>query len=492
MKLRITPGNRAATALSAFLLDCRIGNPFTPAFVKVVSARFLLCCFLLGGFLPKAGAAIDPATEGALQMSLQDCIDYAMSHADTIKNVRLQILKQHAQNNQIKAGALPQINAGGQFDAYIDPQKALLPANFLDPTNPALQGKFTPVQFTPKYQTNANVTARQTLFDGSLLVALKARKTIMEVVRAAANLTEQGVAYNIQRAYYASVIGEQQFRTIGQSLAVARDLADDMRVMYETGVAEKIDVDRSQVQLNNLRSDSLRSASLLLTSKQVLKYTMGMEIDRPIELTDTAITDNVAAAVDLLTEQLDYSRLTQHILAEKTISLAEYNVKRYQLSGLPTLNAYGTQGTNYGAQRFNEVTRFGNYLGFTVVGLQLNIPIFTGLRRVNQVREAKLDVEMAKNRMHLLEQSINFQTAQAQTALKNALLTAENQKRSLGLSTNVLDLARKKFKAGVGSNLEVNQAQTDLLVTQNSYFNALLDVVNAQSDLQFALGGFSR
>lgn len=456
----------------------------------------LICCLLIAAFLPKAGAvpppALDPANEGGFKMSLQDCIDYAMSHADTIKNVRLNILKQHAQNNQIKAAALPSVNASGAFDAYIDPQKALLPAEFLDPNNPELVGKFVGVQFTPKYQSNAALSARQTLFDGSLLVALKARKTIMEVMTAAAKLTEQGVAYNIQRAYYAAVIGEQQFRTIGQSLAVARDLAGDMRIMYETGVAEKIDVDRSQVQLNNLMSDSLRSSSLLAAAKQVLKYTIGMEIDRPIELTDTAITENVSAAIELLTEQLDYSRLTQYYLAEKTVSLAEYNVKRYQLAALPTLNASGTRGANYGSQRFRDMTRINDYLNFAVVGVTLNVPIFNGFLRVNQVKQAKIEVEQAKNRMHLLEQTINFQTAQAQTTLKNALLTSENQKRSLELSLNVLDLARKKFKAGVGSNLEVNQAQTDLLVTQNSYFNALLDVVNAQSDLQFALGGFAR
>lgn len=452
----------------------------------------LICCFLIAGILPnaKAAPALDPTPDGVFRLSLQDCIDYAMRHSDTIKNARLNVLRQHAQNNQIKAAALPSLNAGAEFDAYPDPQKALLPAQFLDPSAP--EGTFVGVQFTPRYQSNGAITARQTLFDGSLLVALKARRTIIEVVKSAADFTEQGVAYNIQKAYYASVIGEQQFRTVSQSLAIARELADDIRIMYETGVAEKIDVDRSQVQLNNLQTDSLRSASLLQTSQQVLKYTMGMEIDREIELTDTAITENVTASVDLLTEQLDYTRRIEHILAEKTISLAEYNVKRYQLAALPTLSAFGTRGVNYGSERFRDMTRFGDYLNFSLVGVQLNVPIFNGFLRVNQVKQAKIEVEQAKNRMHLLELSIDFQAAQAKTTLKNALLAAKNQERSLGLSRNVLELARKKFKAGVGSNLEVNTAQTDLLVSQNAYFMALLDVVNAQSDLQFALGGFGR
>ncbi len=126
------------------------------------------------------------------------------------------------------------------------------------------------------------------------------------------------------------------------------------------------------------------------------------------------------------------------------------------------------------------------------VGLQLNVPIFNGFLRKNQVREAKVDLEMGKNRLHLLKLSLDFQTAQTQTTLRNALLAAKMQERNLALANSIVDLARKKFKAGVGSNLEVNQAQTDLLLSQNNYYSALLDVVNAQADVQKSLGGFAQ
>jgi outer membrane protein TolC len=167
----------------------------------------------------------------------------------------------------------------------------------------------------------------------------------------------------------------------------------------------------------------------------------------------------------------------------------EHNVKRYQLSALPTLSAFGNLGYNYGSNTFSDLTQFRqNYLYSTMVGLQLNVPIFNGFARTNQVREAKIDLEMAKNRLDLLKQSLEFQTAQSQTTLRNALLAAEKQRRNLELANEVVDLARRKFKAGVGSNLEVNQAQTDLLLAQNNFYNAMLDVVNAQADVQKALG----
>ncbi len=454
----------------------------------------LFLTFLVIVLLPLAAAAKPPAQEtGTVRLSLQDCIDFAMGHADTIKNARLAILKQDAANNQIKAAALPHVNGAAQLNDYVNPQVTNVPVGFFTPNDPSDDDVLQPVQFSTKYSSSALLNGSQTLFDGSLLVALKARKTIMEVAREASKLTEQNVRYNIQRAYYAVVIGQQQVRTLAASLATARDMAHDVEVLYKTGFSEKIDVSRSQVQLTNLETDSLRTASLLETGLQALKFTIGMDIDQPIELTDTSLTDNVTAATELLTETLDYARRTEVSLSEKVVRLGEYNVKRYQLSALPTLNAIGNMGYNYGSNDFRDLTRFqSTYFFSSLVGLQLNVPIFNGFQRQNQVREAKVDLEMSKNRLHLLKQSLDFQTAQAQTTLRNALLAAEKQRRNLELSNTVVDLARKKFKAGVGSNLEVNQAQTDLLLSQNNYYTAMLDVVNAQSDVQRALGGFAQ
>ena len=131
---------------------------------------------------------------------------------------------------------------------------------------------------------------------------------------------------------------------------------------------------------------------------------------------------------------------------------------------------------------------FSNYAFNSVVGLQLNVPIFNGFMRTNQVSEAKLNIEKSKNNIENMKQTIDFHAAQSKTALKNAILEVQSQRGNMELSADVLDLAQKKYKAGVGSNLEVNQAQTDHLQAQNNYFSALLDVINAEADLKKALG----
>jgi outer membrane protein TolC len=433
------------------------------------------------------GPALPALAQDAKPMSLQDCIDYALSNSDTIKNTRLNIKRQQAQNNQVKASALPQINFSGQYNYFPNPQKTLIPGEFFggDP------GTYAPLQFTPSHGATISLAGSQTLLDGGLFVALKARKTIMQAVEQSAKLTEEGLKYQIQRAYFASVIAQNQFRTLSDLLANARDAAHDVEVLYNTGFAERIDVDRSQVQLTNLSSDSLRTWAYLEMGLQGLKYLIGMDIDEPITLTDTALAGHLEEALELLTINMEYTHRTEYNLLTTMRELDEAQIKRYQYSVFPTLNLIGNMGYNYGSNNFTDLYKFQtNYLYSTLVGVQLNVPVFTGLRRANQIKEMEVNLEKTNNNIHQLKLALDMQLAQSKTALRNSLLAAEVQKRNLSLAGNVLDLARKKFKAGVGSNLEVNQAQTDLFLSQNNYYSALLDVVNAEAEAKRALGEF--
>ncbi|MBS1643787.1 MAG: TolC family protein [Bacteroidetes bacterium] len=450
---------------------------------------FSITKLLLAGSLASLSMTTFARSEQTLRpMSLQDCIDYALQNADTLKNARLSVRRQKVQNNQITAQALPRINGTGQVGYYAYQQKTLLPGLFFGDSS----GGFKPVTFTPRWSSTIGLSGSQLLFDGGVFVALKARKTAMEVANQAASLTEQGLRYQIQKSYNAVVIGQVQYQNLIRSLEVARDASHDVEVLYNTGFAEKIDLNRSQVQLSNLQTDSIRVAGILETGLQALKFTIGMDIQEPIILTDTALNENLLAADALLQEQLDYSKRSEYQLATSVQKLYQYNLKRYQYAALPSLSFFVNSGYNYASDKFDDLTKFRkNYLFSTLVGLQLNVPIFNGFLRRNQVAEARIDIEKGENNIHALKQALEFQTTQSQTTLQNALLAANSQKRNMELAESVLTLARKKYKAGVGSNLEVNQAQGDLLQSQNNYYSALLDVVNAQADVQKALGDFN-
>jgi outer membrane protein len=450
--------------------------------------------------------ALRATAQDVVQLSLDDCMRYALAHNYDMKNARLDVAIQDAQNKQTLSAAYPHINAHGEFDDYYVEQKtafntgsigsSIIP--FLEPlytatgvplpTSSGEGGAYQTIAITPQYSAFGQLSATQTLFDGSVLVALQARKTVMVLANQQADITEENLRYNIYKAYNALVIAYRQYDIIKSSLRYSRSIQHDLDVTRQAGLAEKIDVERTDVQVNNLATDSIRISNMLTVSEQVLKYQMGMNINTPIALIDTNLEEHKAEAMSLLEEETNYNRVPEFNLLNTQLSLNEYNVKRYQLSALPTVSVSANGGYNYAAPYLKSMFPFDEYFPYASVSLQVNVPIFNGFLRTNQLREAKLDVEKSENSIERMKQTIDFQAAQSHTTLSNALLQAQSQRRNLDLADDVLDLAERKYKAGVGSNLEVSQAQTDQLNAQNNYFSSLLDIINAEADLKKALG----
>ncbi len=424
--------------------------------------------------------------QNVIPLSLEACMDYAMKHNYTIKNSQLDVLIQQAQNNETLSASYPRINGKMEFDDFYIPQSSFVDASAFQPGIP--KGYIVPISFTVPYAASAGITTSQLIFDGSVLIALQARKTVMEFARQNGKVTEETIRYNVYKAYNSLVIAYRQYDIIKASLSFARSLEHDIIVTQQTGFAEKIDVERTSVQVNNLATDSIRIGNLLSVSEQMLKYQIGMDINTPVVLTDTIVDQRKQEALTLLAEGKNYERVPEYNLMVTAIKLNEFNLRRYKLAALPTIAGFWAYGTNYGSNKFNDMTMFNRYWGNSTLGLQLNVPIFNGFLRENQVTEAKLNIEKARNNMENIKQTLDFQASVSRTTLKNAILQVQNQRRNLEVANDVLELARKKYKAGVGSNLEVTTAQTDQLRAQTNYFSSLLDIINAEADLKKALG----
>jgi outer membrane protein TolC len=129
-----------------------------------------------------------------------------------------------------------------------------------------------------------------------------------------------------------------------------------------------------------------------------------------------------------------------------------------------------------------------NWFGFGNVGLSLTVPVFDGFRRKYQVQQARIQQQTIERGFETLRQSIDLQDAQSRTMLTNALDVLDNQKANLDLATDVARVSRIKFQEGVGSNLEVVTAETDLRSAQTNYYAALYDVLVAKVDRDKATG----
>jgi outer membrane protein len=198
---------------------------------------------------------------------------------------------------------------------------------------------------------------------------------------------------------------------------------------------------------------------------------------------------------------INYNNRIEFSVLETQQALAGLDLSNRRAGAYPRLvltGAYGFTGSDptlgglFGFRGPNSTNSAGilnqNWFGFGNVGLSLNVPVFDGFRRRYQVQQGRIAQQTIERGFETLRQSIDLQDAQSRATLINALDVLDNQKANLDLAADVSRVTRIKFNAGVGSNLEVITAETDLRSAQTNYYGAIYDVLVAKVDRDKATG----
>jgi len=483
---------------------------------------------------PSTGQPV--ATSTPLALSLQQAIDYSVKNKSTLQSTRINEQLASARIGQIKAQGLPQINGSAtltdnyklqqslvDFGAFGGGQGPLLgatltPADIAAAQNgqavtlqpayePAVPVPPQPLAFGLQYQGNASVSASQQLFNGSYLLGLKAAKVYQQLSVKQTTQSEIDVVEQVSKAYYSTLVARERLKLLTRNVQRLDTLLYQTERTFKEGFVEKLDVQRLQVQRNNLNIEQQNAQRLIELSVALLKFQMGLDQRQPVQLTDSlnaAVLDaeRLKQQVSQFENDFNYSNRIEYSVLETQRDLAVLDVRNQRAGYLPTLNlvgAYGFIGSAgsmstllkfSGPNSIDERTRFPNqkWFGFGNVGLQLQIPVFDGFRKKYLVQSAKLTLEQLNKGFTTLQQSIDLQRTQSQTTLQNDLDVLVNQKANLDLATEVARVAKIKFQEGVGSNVELVTAETDLRQAQTNYYSALYDALVAKVDYDKAAG----
>lgn len=426
------------------------------------------------------GLSINSFAQQKNEFTVKQAVDYGIKNSVAVKNALIDIQIQKQTNREITAAALPQVSGSGTFNDFIKIPVSIIPGEFF-----GQPGAKIPVQFGTKYNATGSIDASQLLFDGQVFIGLQARSAAIQLATKTSEVTAEQIKANIYKIYYQLVVGKKQAESIDANIERFEKLFKDTKEIYKQGFAEKLDVDKVEVQLNNLKTEKFKIDNQLESGIAGLKFLMNMPQKETLVLTDTVSEESLKDNV--LDESYDYKNRKEIQLLTIANELNGYNVRRYKLSKIPTVAAFASYQKN--AQR-TSFDFFGNGDWFTtsLVGVKVSIPIFDGNARNAKIQKAKYEVQKTKNTIEQTKESIDYDVSTSRIKMKTALLTIDNQKRNLILAEKVYNTTKKKYEAGLGSNQEIYNAQTELKVAQTNYYSALYDAVIAKIDYQKAVG----
>ena len=435
--------------------------------------------------------------------SAQQAVEFAMKNATEIKNALLDIQIQKQSNKEFTAIALPQLNASVGGTHYFDIPVTTLP-DFISPSvynvlvnNGVRDGsgnaiqfpnggfKSVPAQFGTSWNASGGVDISQILFDGQVFIGLKARSAALKLASQSAEVTKEQIKANVYKMYYQLLVGKKQATSIDANIELFEKLLADTKEIYKNGFAEKLDVDKVQVQLNNLKTEKEKIDNQLEMGNSALKFLINLPQKDTLVLTDSLDEKEIEAIS--LSDSFDIKNRKEYQQLNTALKLNKFNIKRYQLSKIPTIAAFGTYSKN--AQR-NDFTFFdkGDWFTTSLIGVKLSIPLFDGGARNARIQKAKYELLKVKNTMEHLEQAIQLDVSSSKLKLESALKTLENQKKNVTLAESVYNSTKFKYEQGLGSNMEIYNAQTELKMSQNNYYGALYDAIISKIDYLKATG----
>jgi outer membrane protein TolC len=438
----------------------------------------LCCCFILAAGISQAQAPA--AVKHAF--SIQQAVEYAHRNNVQVKNALLNVKIQQETNRDITAAALPSVTGSIGMTDYVKIPTSLLPGEVFG--QPA--GTYIPVQFGTKYNSTASIQLQQLLFDGQVFIALKARSTSIDFQNKNAEVTEEAIKTNIYKIYYQLVVSKTQIDLLDANIARLKKLDHDSKELYKNGFAEKLDIDKIAVQLANLETEKTKALNSIQTGYLGLKTLLGMPVKDTLVLTDVISEDQIKEDVTKdtayqYTDRKDFQYLN---LAKK---LNEFNIRRYQLSYIPTLSLTGSYSKNAQRNKFDFFGK-GDWFSTSYIGLNLSIPIFDGFSRSAKIKKARLELQQTNDQIDNLKLNIDSEVEQARINFQSALSTMGYQKQNMQLAENVYNQTKKKFEVGTGSNTEITAAQTDLITAQTNYISSLYSAIIARVDYLKAIG----
>lgn len=419
-------------------------------------------------------------------MSMQEAIDYALVNNNLIKNAQLEISDAEQQIIERRAFGIPQLSADANFQRYLQVPKQPLPDAFvqlIEALNPGEEVS-REAAFFLKNNFTAGLNLDAMVFDGSFFTGLQAAKAFKNYVRQNLAVQQRTVKIAVMDAYLPVLLLEENVELLDKNIANLEAFYHETNESYKAGFVEQLDVDRIALSVSILKTDRENLARQKEATINVLKLQMGFPMDQELEVSGDLEEISLELAEADLSGSFDYYQRPEITVLDQNIMLNDLNIRLNKSGYLPTVRAFGAYQQSYQANTSDD----GFWAPTSFVGLQVNVPIFDGLEKKAKIQRARLDLEKIKVQKYETERSISLEVQNSRNAFMTARQKLEDQQKNVEMADRIYKTTQIKYKEGVGSSLEVTQAEQTLYSTQSNYLQALYDLIVAKIDLEHALG----
>jgi len=418
-------------------------------------------------------------TDTVQYLTLDQCLAYALQNQPLLKQTAIDITIAHKTNAINLSAWLPQVNLVGSLTHYFT-----LPTSFgvnpNDPNGPPIEGHGGIIN-----TATPGISATETIFSPDVLYAAKAAHLYVQQAEEAHDSSKINLISNVSKTFYNLLSNLEQIKTLQEDTArLAKNLSDTYH-QYVGGTVDKTDYKEATITLNNSKALLKQAVENVRPEYASLKQSIGY----PTEKEFNVLFDTIQMKEDITfdtTQQLQFEKRIEYQLLETAKNLQHENVNYYRYSFLPTLSAFYTYTREYESNSFSNL--FDQAYPFSFIGISLDLPLFTGFKRIYSLQKAKLQEDRIDLGIVNIKSEIYTEYTTALANYKSNFYNLQEQKENVSMAKDVYNVVDLQYKQGVVAYLNLITAESNLISSEISYTNALFQVMISKVDLEQAMG----
>ena len=461
--------------------------------------QYLRAVFLVSAATLSLWPLMGQPEQKTTALSLEETLRYAIENNHALGVVRLETEIINRKRWETLGDGLPKISSrlGYQYNAAI--QRTILP-NFLSPAiyrvlqdenlatpPPGADFGTFPASFGTKNSGILGIDVQQMLFDMRYFLSIKASRKTTDYTKRLYREAEMDLITHVKKTYYSILYTQKKSAWLQKNRDRLAALLRRQVLLHANGFSEGVAVDELRVRSTDAQLSLKRVANEIKGMHRLLNIQMGRPAGHPVVLAGTLEEEDFTALI----QQTQGGDTSSHVVVQKlgTLeALSKLNYTRQRLSYVPTLSFSASLGYNSGSDQVRDLFREALWYEYANFGLNLQVPIFSGFKRVQVARQRRLEWLQASKRRRGAEAQAAMEQAEHRERLIMLVETVKQRKENRQLARSVYDLTEKKHRQGLSAHLDVLEANTLLVDAETQYYRALYEALIARVDVEKSYG----
>ena len=420
-----------------------------------------------------------------LKFTLVDAQNYALKNSYVVQNSGLDVAAAQKKVWETIAIGLPQISADANYTKFLNLSTSLLPGEFFG----GEPGTYIPVKFGQDYSSDFGFSVDQLIFDGSYIVGVGSAKIYLQMATQTEEKTEIDIKHAVAQSYFMVLTAEENLKVMKENLANSQKLENDTKALYKNGFSEEQDVDQMRLLVQKSENEILKAEREIRIARMVLKYTMGVNVEKTIEL-----TQSLNEFIDPLlnnaqqTGGFDYASHIDYRMLDTQREISMKLLKLEKSAYLPRISSfYNWSKTAYG----NSGNLFKSNVPWfksSMIGLNISVPIFTSGQQMAKVKQAQFSYQQAENNQKLAQQTLQKDYLTAVADIESAVDQFKNDVDNKQLAKKIYDKTTIKYNNGISSSTELSQTETQYIQAQGAWVASVMQLLTTKITLDKAIG----